>query len=138
MEFGNLLRDSPSENEHRGDSDRPIVLHRRKKRQRKQFIAPSRILQVFPDVEPAVLVQLAELGEPTPSQVLSLVPNATSADIAAFFDALQKTPSPSPEATPIARSKRHYAQETSSLIEELKEDIPPAETDRYCVCIQIY
>ena len=135
MEFGNLLRDSPSENEHRGDSDRPIVLHRRKKRQRKQFIAPSRILQVFPDVEPAVLVQLSELGEPTPSQVLDLVPNATSADIAAFFDAIQKTPSPSPDAPPITKSKRHDVQETSSLIEELNEDIPPTETDRYCVYI---
>ena len=92
-------------------------------------------MQAFPDVEIAVLVQLAELGEPTPSQVLSLIPDATSADIAAFFDAIQKTPSPSPEATTIARSKRHHVQETSSLIEELKEDIPPAETDRYCVYI---
>ena len=82
-----------------------------------------------------MLVQPAELGEPTPSQVLSLVPNATSADIAAFFDAIQKTPFPSPEATPIARSKRHHFQGTSSLIEELKEDIPPTETDRYCVYI---
>ena len=90
------MKSESSEDARNSESDRPIRLRRNKKRKRQNFISPSSILTVFPDLEPGVLCQLAELDNPTPSAVLNLVPEASSAELGQFFDLLNGTPPPRP------------------------------------------
>ena len=95
MQFENLLRDDSSDNE-RGEAPAQSSQSRRQvKRKRQSFVSPSLILKVFPEIDPDVLCQLSELDPPTPSNVLALVPGASSMDIARFFDLLNGTADPS-------------------------------------------
>ena len=82
MEFENLLRDDSSDNERDEASIQSSKSQRKPKRKRQTFVSPSLILKVFPDIGPDVLCQLSELEPPTPSDVLALVPQASSANLA--------------------------------------------------------
>ena len=126
------MKSESSEDARNSESDRPIRLRRKKKRKRQNFISPSSILTVFPDLEPGVLCQLAELDNPTPSAVLNLVPEASSAELGQFFDLLNGTPPPRP--TPVPRESSILpGSESHSLLSELKEKGETKDDVRYCV-----
>lgn len=131
MELSNLLKSESSDDARDGESDRPIRLRRKKKRKRHNFISPSVILTVFPNIKPGLLCQLAELDSPTPSAVLNLIPEASSAELGQFFDLLNGTPPPRPTPAP-RESSVHPGSESHSLLAELKEKVEIKDDDRYC------
>ena len=87
---------------------------------------------MFPDVPPGPLCQLSELGDPAPSDVLELVPTATSDQIAEFFRKLKNTP---PPTHPPAQSSRRIQPVSGnvSLTEEFKSNSDNTEDDRHIV-----
>ena len=107
MEFENLSQSESSDND------------RDKSTRRRTFIFPLRVLNAFPDIAPAVLCQLTEFDPSTPSDVLNLIPAATSAQIAQFFDTLSGEPATSltPASDQIANQP---AEDSASLTDESK------------------
>ena len=129
MEFDNLLRDESSDNE-RDDAPAPSSKRQRKpKRQRQAFVSPSLILKAFPGIGADVLCQLSELDPPTPSDVLAMVPQASSANLARFFDLLSGTASPSPSLERRCISKQPVS-EVGSLAEEIKSNLQDTSNER--------
>ena len=104
MDFENLLQSESSDNDREMSPCRSKRGKLSGKRKRRTFISPSLVLKSFPDISPAVLCQLTELDPPTPSEVLNLIPAATSAQIAQFFDTLggEHPASPTPSSNQIA------------------------------------
>ena len=127
MEFQNLLRDDSSDNE-RGDAQ-SSQSRRKSKRKRQSFVSPSLILKVFPEIEPDVLCQLSELDPPTPTNVLALIPGASSTEIARFFDLLNGTSRQSPTVERRSVSKQP-ASVAGSLVDEIKCNLEDNCNDR--------
>ena len=124
MEFPKLAESQSSESSQIAESDRPIMPIRQQKRRRRSYVDPSLILQSFPEIEPEVLCKLSEMKRVTPSEVLALLPNASSQDIATFFTKLKGRVNTSP-----AREQRnnsssaHRSDSKPSLLDELKENV---------------
>ena len=134
MEFPRLTESQSSGSSQIAESDRPIIPVRRQKRRRRSYIDPSLILQAFPQIEPDVLCKLSELKQVTPSEVLALVPNASSEDIADFFAKLKGSANISPAREQRNKSSSgHRGGSKPSLLDELKEDIEDAEDIRHNV-----
>ena len=129
MEFENLLQSESSDNDREKSPRRSKRGKLSGKRKRRTFISPSLVLNAFPDISPAVLCQLTELDPPTPSDVLNLIPAATSAQIAQFFDTLGGEPptSPTPASNQVAIQP---AEGSASLIDEFKVNQESAEDTR--------
>ena len=85
MEFPRLVNSESSESDEIAESDRPICPPRKKKRRRRSYIEPSLISEVFPQIEPDVLCKLSEQKQVKLSEVLELIPNASSAEIAELY-----------------------------------------------------
>ena len=129
MEFENLLQSGSSDNDRDKSPRRPKRSQRSGKRKRRTFISPSLIMNAFPDIAPAILCQLTELDPPTPSEVLDLIPAATSEQIARFFDTLTGEPDTSP--TPArGQSASQPAEDAASLTEEVKANQESADDTR--------
>ena len=78
-----------------------------------------------------MLCKLSEQKQVKPSEVLELIPNASSAEIAELFTKLKgrSQKSPGPEHRYKSRSVPRDDSKPS-LLEELKEDIEDAEDNR--------
>ena len=129
MEFENLLQSESSDDDRVNAPHRPKRGQRSAKRKRQSFISPSLVLKTFPNIAPDALCQLTELDPPTPSDVLNLIPAATSAQIAKFFDTLSQEPakSPTPASDQVAKLP---AEDPASMADELKVDLESAEDTR--------
>ena len=127
MGFQNLLRDDSFDNE-RGAAQ-SSQSQRRSKRKRQSFVSPSLILKVFPEIDPDVLCRLSELDPPTPSNVLALVPGASSKEIARFFDLLSGSTHQSPTVERRSVSKQP-ASVAGSLVDEIKCNLEDNCNDR--------
>ena len=125
MQFGNLLESEPSEEI--AESERPITPLRRRKRRRRGFIDPDLILEVFPDLAPDMMCALSDLENPRPSQILKLLPEASSADIKLFFNKLKGDQAKDRKGGRSASRRRSYSK---PLLDELKEDLADTEDNR--------
>ena len=136
MEFPRLVNSESSESEEIAESDRPICPSRKKKQRRRSYTDPSLFLEIFPEIEPDVLCKLSEQKKIKPSEVLALIPNASSAEIAELFTRLKggAQKSPGPEHRYTSRSVPRDDRKPS-LLEELKEDVEDAEDNRQYVKI---
>ena len=101
-------------------------------RKRRTFISPSLVLKSFPGLASDVLCQVTELDPPTPTNILNLIPEATSEQIAQFFDTLSGEPatSPSPASSQVVSQP---AEDSTSLADEMKLDQESAEDTRQAV-----
>ena len=75
---------------------------------------------------------VSRLDNQTPSAVLNLVPDASSAELGQFFDQLNDTPPPRPTPAP-RESSIHPVSDSHSLLTELKEKVDIKDNDRYHV-----
>ena len=73
------------QSEFSSDDERPILLPRENKRQRRAYLNFNKVVQTFPDVSTDIICKLAEMKVIKPSSVLKLVPGATTAQIAEFL-----------------------------------------------------
>ena len=99
------------------------------KRKRRTFISPSLVLKSFPGIASDVLYQLTELDPPTPTDVLNLIPEATSEQIAQFFDTVSGEPVTSPSSAS-SQVVSQPAEESTSLADVMKLDQESAEDTR--------
>ena len=53
------------------------------------YLQPSKVAEIFPNLGPKVICQLAEMVSFTPVEVQSLVPEATTKQICLFFDLMK-------------------------------------------------
>ena len=127
MEFENLLHSESSKDDLEQSPSQARKLSG--KRKRCTFVSPSLVLNSFPGISPAVLCQITELDPPTPTDVLNLVPAATSAQIAQFFDTVGgvQPASPTPSSSKIALQA---AEDSASLADEFKVSQESAEDTR--------
>ena len=131
MEFENLVNSHSSASEQIVDSDQPICPPRQKKRRRRSYIDPALILEVFPRMEADVLCKVAELKHMSPSDVLALIPNASSAEIADLFTKLKGRSQSSPVREQHYKSRSaHRGDSKPSLLDELKGDIDDTADNR--------
>jgi len=105
----------------------PIWPPKRKKRRKLAYINFEAVAKTFRGAEPWVLCQLAELTDVSPSNVLKIVPDATTEQIIKFLqiaesslkeDEVRGTSEPPRASRRTTISVRH---ERSSPIEELKQ-----------------
>ena len=102
--------------------DRPIWDRARSKRRRTGFLQLSKVARIFPNMEPKLLCQLAEMVSVTPLEVLSLIPEATTEQLCKFFDMIEKS-----KQAPKRDSRREVLQEKSeakpakSLLDQLRQ-----------------
>ena len=87
---------------------------------------------MFPDLAPGPLCQLAEAAEPAPSDVLELVPSATSAQIVELFQKLKSRPPLIQSPAQLARSIQPVS-DSVSLTEEFKCKTADTEDNRHIV-----
>ena len=129
MEFENLLQSGSSDDDREKAPRRPKRGQRSIKRKRRTFISPSLVLKSFPGLASDVLCQVTELDPPTPTNILNLIPEATSEQIAQFFDTLSGEPatSPSPASSQVVSQP---AEDSTSLADEMKRDQESAEDTR--------
>ena len=67
------------------DGDAPIWPPRRKKRRKMAYFDFSKVVETFSDTSTDVICQLAEMEVIKPSNMLKLVPEATTEQIASFL-----------------------------------------------------
>ena len=72
------------------DGDQPIWPRRRHKRRKRAYLDFTRVARTFPDVSTDIVCKLAEMAVVKPSNVLKLVPEATTAQIAEFLRIAEK------------------------------------------------
>ena len=63
----------------------------RLKRRRRSYLPLSKLSKIFPEVEAEVLCKLAELTACKPISVFKLIPAATTKQLCAFDDLVEKT-----------------------------------------------
>ena len=71
-----------------------------KKRQKRAYLDFAKVAKTFPDVETEVICQLAEMKVIKPSNVLKLVPEATTNQISSFLQIAEKGYDNKKEVTP--------------------------------------
>ena len=81
----NSEEEMEGQSEFSSDDERPILLPRENKRQRRAYLNFNKVVQTFPDVSTDIICKLAEMKVIKPSNVLKLVPGATTAQIAEFL-----------------------------------------------------
>ena len=69
--------------------DEPIFRRRRKKRRKRAYVDFAAVAQIFPEASTNVMCQLSEMMVIKPSNVLELVPGATTAQIASCLEDLR-------------------------------------------------
>ena len=89
--------------------------------ERQLYLQPSKVAEIFPNLGPKVICQLAEMVSYTPVEVQSLVPEATTKQICRFFDLVKATSST--PASSKALERREGAEKSiaqKSLLEQLR------------------
>ena len=114
---------SASQHESEEDSDdRPIWDRARSKRRGTGYLQLSKVAKIFPNMEPKLLCQVAEMVSVTPLEVLSLIPEATTEQLCKFFDLIEKS-----KQAPKSDSRREVlienteAKPATSLLDQLRQ-----------------
>ena len=90
--------------------------------ERQLYLQPANLAEIFPNLGPKVICQLAEMVSFTPVEVQSLVPKATTKQICLFFD-LVKAASTTPASNNALVSREGAVKSVPevSLLEQLRK-----------------
>ena len=112
-----------SEHASDNDSDDQSIWDRAtSKRRRKGYLPLSKVAKIFPDMEPKLLCQLAEMASFTPLEVLAVVPEATSIQLCKFFDLVDQTKqAPASDGGREAKKDESEATPATSLLDQLRQ-----------------
>ena len=112
-----------SEHTSDNDSDDQSIWDRAtSKRRRKGYLPLSKVAKIFPDMEPKLLCQLAEMASFTPLEVLAVVPEATSIQLCKFFDLVDQTKqAPASDGGREAKKDESEATPATSLLDQLRQ-----------------
>ena len=112
-----------SEHASDNDSDDQSIWDRAtSKRRRKGYLPLSKVAKIFPDMEPKLLCQLAEMASFTPLEVLAVFPEATSIQLCKFFDLVDQTKqAPASDGGREAKKDETEATPATSLLDQLRQ-----------------
>ena len=112
-----------SEHASDNDSDDQYIWDRAtSKRRRKGYLPLSKVAKIFPDMEPKLLCQLAEMVSFTPLEVLAVVPEATSKQLCKFFDLVDQTKqAPTSDGGCEVKKDKTEATPATSLLDQLRQ-----------------
>ena len=112
-----------SEHASDNDSDDQSIWDRAtSKRRRKGYLPLSKVAKIFPDMEPKLLCQLAEMASFTPLEVLAVVPEATSIQLCKFFDLVDQTKqAPASDGGREAKKDKSETTPATSLLDQLRQ-----------------
>ena len=113
------------------DDDAPIWPPKRKKRRRRAYLDFSKVAETFPNTSTDVVCQLAEMEVIKPSNVLQLVPKATTEQIVSFLHIAEEGYGEKKEAT----VPKHRIAQPDAVASQLawlrKEALKSVKQSRY-------
>ena len=95
--------------------------HKKRRKRKRAYLDFVEVTKVFPDVTTAVACRLAEMSVVKPSNVLKLVPEATTEQIAAFLRIAEKGTESTTEVVAPERSVSPKLEQGLSQLEQLKK-----------------